>query len=188
MLPCIPRIPIAPVVVALSSSIAFIEAGLLRSLHGIHHPRACGSNGTPYLLELVCSCTLQIYKYLNTKQLPAVKLCGFLSTPVSLPPIAGNVSQIVISQSKSSSNNSITINSTSVYVCSTAEGAAADNPTDVVASFTPSVTLGTDVTIDKADDTSWAGCYYRIVYNVTVTKTSNQRFQFEGVKFYGTSE
>lgn len=106
----------------------------------------------------------------------------------SKTPIAGNVSQIVISQSKSSSSNSITINSMSVYVCSTADGAAADTPTDVVASFTPSVTLGTDVTIDKADDTSWAGCYYRIVYNVTVTKTSNQRFQFEGAKFYGTSE
>ena len=97
-------------------------------------------------------------------------------------PISENISKIVISHGAASS---ITVNSMKVYVCSTAAGAAASTPTNVVASFTPDFVANDDVTINKADDTSWANCYYRIVYNVTVTVTSNKFLEFKSAKFYG---
>ena len=98
--------------------------------------------------------------------------------------IPANISQIVITHGAASG---ITVNSMKVYVCSTDEGAAANTPTDVVASFTPSFVANDTVTIDKEDDTSWANCYYRIVYNVTVSGGSNKFLEFSGADFYGTN-
>ena len=95
--------------------------------------------------------------------------------------IANNISKIVITHGNASD---ITVNSMKVYVCSTAAGAAADTPTDVVASFTPDFVANGDVVINKADATSWANCYYRIVYNVYVSVTSNKYIQLNEVKFY----
>ena len=100
----------------------------------------------------------------------------------SKEPISANISQIVITNGASS--GSITVNSMKVYVCSTAAGAKAGTPTDVVASFTPSYVEDDDVTINKADDTSWANCYYRIVYNVTVSGSKNKYIEFSEAKFY----
>lgn len=94
--------------------------------------------------------------------------------------ISSDISQIVITNG----TTNLTVNSMKVYVCSTAAGAAASTPTDVVASFTPTFVASSDVTIDKADATSWANCYYRIVYNVTNNSTSNKYVQFVGAKFY----
>lgn len=99
--------------------------------------------------------------------------------------IPGNISQLVI---KHSGANSVTVNSMTVYVCSTAAGAAATEPSDVVAKFTPKFVANGDVTIDKVDDTSWANCYYRIVYNVTITDNKNKYIAFNSAKFYGFAE
>ncbi|MCR5561206.1 MAG: hypothetical protein K6F58_05250 [Bacteroidales bacterium] len=99
--------------------------------------------------------------------------------------ISANISQIVITNGATS--GSITVNSMKVYVCSTAAGAAASTPTNVVASFTPEYVANDDVTINKADDTSWANCYYRIVYNVTVSGSKNKYIEFSEAKFYGTN-
>lgn len=96
-----------------------------------------------------------------------------------------NISQIVITHGAASS---ITVNSMTVYVCSTAAGAAANTPTDVVASFTPEFVTNGSVTIDKADATSWANCYYRIVYNVTVSGSSNKFIEFSNANFYGVTD
>lgn len=94
--------------------------------------------------------------------------------------ITNNVNKIVITHGTASS---VTVNSMTVYVCSTAAGAAADTPTNVVASFTPSFVASDNVTINKADETSWANCYYRIVYNLTIG-SSNKYLQFSEAKFY----
>lgn len=99
--------------------------------------------------------------------------------------IPANISQIIITNGGTS--GSITVNSMKVYVCSSAAGAAASTPTDVVASFTPEYVQDDDVTINKADETSWANCYYRIVYNVTVSGSKNKYIEFSEAKFYGTN-
>ena len=100
----------------------------------------------------------------------------------STEPIPANISQIEITHGAASS---ITVNSMKVYVCSTAAGAAAATPTNVVASFTPSFVANDSVTINKADETSWAGCYYRIVYNVSVSGNTNRYLVFSKADFYG---
>lgn len=94
--------------------------------------------------------------------------------------ITNNISKIIITHGTAAS---VTVNSMTVYVCSTAAGAAADTPTDVVASFTPAFVASGNVTINKADATSWENCYYRIVYNVTIGG-SNKYIQFSEAKFY----
>ena len=94
--------------------------------------------------------------------------------------ITNNISQIVITHGTASS---VTVNSMKVYVCSSAAGAAKDTPTDVVASFTPTFVASNSVTVNKTDDTSWANCYYRIVYNLTIGGT-NKYIQFSEAKFY----
>lgn len=94
--------------------------------------------------------------------------------------IPDDISKIVISHG----TNSTTVNSMKVYVCSSAAGAAAATPTDVVATFTPSFAANNDVTITKTDSASWANCYYRIVYNITVSGSSNKYLQFAGAEFY----
>lgn len=93
--------------------------------------------------------------------------------------MAGNMSQIVITHGAATS---VTVNSMKVYVCSTAAGAAASTPTDVVASFTPEFVSNGTVTITKTDNTSWANCYYRIVYNVTIGG-SNKFIEFTKAEF-----
>lgn len=103
----------------------------------------------------------------------------------SKTPISGNISQIVIEHSGASG---VTVNSMTVYVCSTAAGAAAQKPTDIVATFTPKFEANGDVTINKTDDTSWANCYYRIVYNVTISNDKNKFISFKSAKFYGFAE
>lgn len=100
----------------------------------------------------------------------------------SKTPISSNISKIEITHGTASS---ITVNSMKVYVCSTAAGAAASTPTDVVATFNPTFAANSTVTLEKTDDTSWENCYYRIVYNVTVTGKSNRFIQFKTAKFYG---
>lgn len=92
--------------------------------------------------------------------------------------IDGNVKKIVIEHGPASS---ITVNSMTVTVHSTAADAAAG--TNAIASFTPSFVANGTVTVNKADDTSWDDCFYRIVYNVTVTGTSNKYVAFKGAVF-----
>ena len=92
--------------------------------------------------------------------------------------IDGNVKKIVIEHGPASS---ITVNSMTVTVHSTAADAAGG--TNAIASFTPSFVANGTVTVIKADDTSWDDCFYRIVYNVTVTGSSNKYVAFKGAVF-----
>ena len=98
--------------------------------------------------------------------------------------ISDNISKITIEHGTASG---ITVNSMTVTIHSSAAGAASGS-NDIVASFTPTFTASNTVTVTKSDNTSWAGCYYRIVYNVTVSDQSNNKFlQFKNAKFYETA-
>ncbi len=148
-------------------------------------PATGGSNGYATLSEdldiggivwnVVGNTTLTPWR-LGGKSLSGVDRYLYSETPIT-----NNISQIVITHGNASS---ITVNSMKVYVCSSADGAAANTPSDVVATLTPSFVANGNVTVNKADATSWANCYYRIVYNVSVSGTSNKYVEFSEAKFY----
>ena len=94
--------------------------------------------------------------------------------------ISANISQIIISHGAASS---ITVNSMTVSVHSSAADAAAG--TNAIATFTPSFVANNTVTVNKADNTSWAGKFYRIVYNVSVSGNTNRFIAFNSAAFYG---
>lgn len=100
----------------------------------------------------------------------------------STNPISANISEIRITHGTA---NSITVNSMTVSVHSSA--ADAQNGTNAIATFTPSFVASNTVTVNKADATSWAGKYYRIVYNVSVTGSTNRFIQFISAAFWGTN-
>lgn len=98
----------------------------------------------------------------------------------STKPISSNISIIKLLHGAASS---VTVNSLTVSVYSTAADAAAG--TNAIASFTPSFAANATVEVEKADTTSWANCYYRIVYNMTVSVSSNKFVEFKGIEFHG---
>ena len=155
-------------------------------------PAATGGNSTPHN-SYAAAATTTIdgieWSVMGNSSMTPWRIGGKNITGVNRPiysttAISANISQIVITHGAASN---ITVNSMTVYVCSTAAGAAADTPTNVVASFTPTFVADGDVTINKADNTSWANCFYRIVYNVTVSGNTNRFVSFNEVKFYGTN-
>ena len=99
--------------------------------------------------------------------------------------IAANITQINVTSGATAS--SLTVNSLTISVHNSASDA--ENGVNAIASHT--VTSGiasSTVTFDKADNTSWAGKFYRIVYNVTRTSNSgNGYITFESATFYGTN-
>lgn len=106
-----------------------------------------------------------------------------------------NVDRVVYSKSAISSNISsievvsgeatATVNSLTITVHNTAADAASGN--NAIATKTVSSDIASStVTLTKSDATSWAGKFYRIVYNVTAG-SSNQYVQFVSAKFYGTN-
>lgn len=97
--------------------------------------------------------------------------------------ISANITSIEVKSGATA--NSLSVNSLTISVHSSAsEAASGSNAID-----TKTVTSGiasSTVTFEKSDNTSWAGKYYRIVYNVTRTSTSgNGYITFENAKFYG---
>ena len=94
--------------------------------------------------------------------------------------ISSNISKIELSHGAASS---VTVNSVTVTVHSTAADAVAG--TNAIASFTPTFAANSTMTIEKADETSWANCFYRIVYNLTISSTSNKYLVFNSAQFYG---
>ena len=93
--------------------------------------------------------------------------------------ISNNVCQISI---KHGSASSITVNSMTVSIHSTAANAAAG--TNAIASFTPTFADNDSVIITKTNSTSWANCFYRIVYNVSVSGNTNRYIQFINARLY----
>ena len=75
--------------------------------------------------------------------------------------------------------NDITVNSMTVVVASDAAFST------VVSTLTPTFAANSTVTVNKPAGASWNNCYYKIVYNVTVTESSNKFIQFTSAKFTG---
>ena len=81
-----------------------------------------------------------------------------------------------------SDTGSITVNSIKVTVHSTA--ADAETGANAVETLTGIYAAGADVTLTKAEVGSWENCYYRIVFNVTVSSKKNNSLSFTGIEFY----
>ena len=95
--------------------------------------------------------------------------------------IASNISSIEVT----SGTATATVNSLTISVHSSAADAASGSNAIATKTVTTGITSAT-VTLSKTDETSWAGKYYRIVYNVNAG-SSNQYVQFVSAKFYGTN-
>lgn len=95
--------------------------------------------------------------------------------------IDSNISSIEVE----SGTATATVNSLTITVHNSAVDAASGSNAIATKSVTSGITSST-VTLTKTDATSWAGKYYRIVYNVTCGG-SNQYVQFKSAKFYGTN-
>ena len=75
--------------------------------------------------------------------------------------------------------DAITVNSMTVIVASDAAFSS------VVSTLTPTFAANGTVTVNKPAGANWSNCFYKIVYNVTVTETSNKFIQFKGATFTG---
>lgn len=119
----------------------------------------------------------------NTEQNPwrigGKSLSGVDRAVYSTTPIASNISSIEVE----SGTATATVNSLTITVHNSAADAASGSNAIATKSVTSGITNST-VTLTKTDATSWAGKYYRIVYNVTCG-SSNQYVQFKSAKFYG---
>ena len=79
--------------------------------------------------------------------------------------IEANISKIEIEHGTASS---ITVNSMTVIVASDSDFS------NVVSTLTPSFVANGTVTVERPAGADWSNCYYKIVYKVTVSGTSNK--------------
>lgn len=54
-----------------------------------------------------------------------------------------------------------------------------------VSTLTPSFAANSTVTVNRPDGIDWSSCYYKIVYNVTVSGSSNKFLEFTKAEFIG---
>jgi hypothetical protein len=73
--------------------------------------------------------------------------------------------------------SNITVNSMTVIVATDADFA------QVVSTLTPAFAAESKVTVNRPAGASWSNCYYKIVYNVTVSGSSNKFLEFAGAEF-----
>ena len=93
--------------------------------------------------------------------------------------IPAEVTKVVVTHN----GKNITINSFTLTVHSSAADAATGSNAIETISGTVSTTDPTEFV--KPNSTSWAGCYYRLAYNVTNSGTSNKYVQFGGLEMWG---
>ena len=87
-----------------------------------------------------------------------------------------NISKIEITHGAASS---ITVNSMTVIVSKNADFSSP------VSTLTPSFAANSIMTIDRPDGKDWSNCYYKFVYNVTVSSSSNKFVEFTKATFTG---
>ena len=102
-------------------------------------------------------------------------LDGVDRTLYSKTAISDNITKIEVTHGAASG---ITINSWTVIVASDASFST------VVSTLTPTFAASTTTTINRPENKDWTGCYYKFVYNVTVSGTSNKFLEFSQAKFY----
>jgi len=89
--------------------------------------------------------------------------------------IEDNITKIEVTHGAA---NNITINSWKLVVASDADF------TSVVSTLTPTFTANATATITRPDGVDWSGCYYKFIYNVTVSGNNNRFVGFTQAKFY----
>ena len=89
--------------------------------------------------------------------------------------ISDNISKIDITHG---TNNGVTVNSMTLIVSANSDFS---NPTSTL---TGTYEASTTTTFNRPDGVSWAGKYYKLVYNVSVSGGSNKYMQFVSAEFY----
>lgn len=89
-----------------------------------------------------------------------------------------NVSKIEITHGAASS---ITVNSMTVIVSKNADFSSP------VSTLTPTFAANDKVTVSRPAGADWSNCYYKFVYNVTVSGTSNKFLEFSKAEFTGAN-
>ena len=87
-----------------------------------------------------------------------------------------NVSKIEITHGDATD---ITVNSMTVIVSKN------DDFSNPVSTLTPTFAANGTVTVNRPDGKDWSNCYYKFVYNVTVTSDKNKFFEFTKAVFTG---
>lgn len=90
--------------------------------------------------------------------------------------IQEDISKIVISHGAASS---ITVNSVKLIVSTASNGTGT-----TISSLDGSFSANSTMTFTRPAGTSWANAYYKFVYNVTVSGSSNKFVEFKEAKFY----
>ncbi len=88
--------------------------------------------------------------------------------------ISFNVGTIKVTHGAASS---VTVNSMTIIVSKKADFS------DPVSTLTPTFAANNTVTVNRPDGVDWSNCYYKIVYNVTVSSTSNKYIEFAKAEF-----
>ena len=118
----------------------------------------------------------------NSQQLPwrigGKSIFNVDRTLYSKTSISENVSKIEV---KHGAASSITVNSWTVIVSKNSDFS---NP---VSSLTPTFSANSTTTITRPDGADWSNCYFKFVYKVTVSGTSNKFLEFSEAKFYDLS-
>lgn len=107
---------------------------------------------------------------LGGKSLDGVDRAIYSKTPMN-----HNIGKIVITHGEA---KNITVNSMTVIVATDVAF------TNVVSTLTPTFAASSSVTVEKPAGANWDNCYYKIIYNVTVTTTSNKFLEFSKAEFF----
>ena len=97
-------------------------------------------------------------------------------TIASTTSIASNISKVVVSHGTASS---VTVNSLKLIVASDASFS------NVVSTVTGEFTASKTTTFTCPNNADWTNMYYKFVYNITISGTSNKYLQFNSATFYG---
>ena len=105
------------------------------------------------------------------------KLSGVDRTIYSTTAMSYNISKIDITHGTA---NGITVNSMTVIVATDASFSS------VVSTLNPTFAANGTVTVERPTGYGWSNCYYKIIYNVTVTdESANKFFQLTKIEFTG---
>ena len=112
---------------------------------------------------------------MNPWRIGGKNLSGVERPVYSATPLKKDITKVVISHG---TMNDITVNSIHFIVSKNADFS---NPVD---SLTGTASANAELTFTRPDGHSWDNCYFKIVYNVTVSATSNKFVQLKSVEFY----
>lgn len=112
----------------------------------------------------------------NPWRIGGKELAGVDRLVYSTTALAKNISKIEITHGAASN---VTVNSMTVIVSKNADFS---NP---VSTLTPTFVANGTVTVNRPDGKDWSSCYYKIVYNITISATSNKFIQFTKAEFTG---